>query len=482
MPTFKYKVRDKFGKAVSGVITGESKEAVAKHLESMRYAPISIAETKESAPAKFLGFLNKVSLSEVNLFSRQLVTLQRAGVPLLLSLDSLKKQTRNVYFKSVIQQMVADIESGNSLSAALSRYPRVFNELYISMVRAGEAAGTMDDMLDRLAGLGEEELLMRSRVKSATRYPLIVVMTLAVALSVILGFVIPRFAALFEGFKIPLPLPTRILLSLSAGLRQYWPVLIMAITGTVFGFFKLINTKEGRLWWDNFKLRVIIFGDLILMVTMSRFSRVTAILLKSGLPILQILDLVKRTTGNVIVERALDQIKTSVADGKGLSEPMRISALFPPMVVQMVAIERYFCRCGTWCSLLRGKMRRRGFSAVEFIVTCAILFVFIGTASFYFTTALKVFRESALKNQLADIRLSLKLYHMFQDKYPADIRGLLTEEFNLMPYSNAVLKKKYVDSATTDKEGYPLDPFGNRFVYRPDIGEVCSGTKIYEKW
>lgn len=338
MPTFKYKVRDKFGKAVSGVITGDTKETVAKHLEAMGYAPISIDEVKELRAIKFLKFFDKVSLEELNLFTRQLVTLQRAGLPLLLSLGALREQTSNACFKSVIREITTDIEGGNSLSVALSNHPNIFNELYVNMVKAGEAAGTLDDMLERLAQLGEDELLMRSRIKSAVRYPMIVVVTLVIAFFVIVGFVLPRFAALFAGFKITLPLPTRILLGTSVFMKRFWFLVLIVIIGGIIGFLRFINSKTGRPIWDNFKLKVFVFGQLILMITMSRFSRVTAVLLKSGLPILHILDLVKKTVGNVIIERSIEHIKSSVAEGKGISEPMKVSRLFPPMVVQMVAI------------------------------------------------------------------------------------------------------------------------------------------------
>lgn len=338
MAAFKYKVRDKFGKAVNGVITSETKETVGKHLEGMGYAPISIEEIKEPKALKFLNFFNRISPEEINLFTRQLVTLQKAGLPVLLSMDALKKQTTNDHFKSVIQQVMADIEAGNSLSAALSNHPNIFNELYVNMVKAGESAGTLDDMLERLAQLGEDEVLMRSRVKSAMRYPLIVVVTLAAAFFVIVGFVIPRFGALFSGFKVKLPLPTRILLGLSAFVKQLWfLVLILCIAG-LYGFTKFINSNAGKPIWDNFKLKVYVFGQLNLMIIMSRFCRVTAVLLKSGLPILYILELVKKTVGNAIVERSIEQIKSSVAEGKGISDPMKVSRLFPPMVVQMVAI------------------------------------------------------------------------------------------------------------------------------------------------
>jgi type II secretory pathway component PulF len=301
----------------------------------MGYTPISIEELRQ---IKALNVFKKVSLDELNLFTTQLLTLQRAGLPILLSLSAVNKQTRNEYFNSVIQQVITDIEGGGGLSSALANHPDVFNDLYVNMIKAGESSGALDDMLQRLAQLGEDELLMRSRVKSAVRYPMIVVATIFIALFVVLGFVIPKFATLFSSFKVQLPLPTRILLGLSGFITKFWFLVLIMIAGAVFGFIKFINGKQGRPIWDRFKLKLYVFGQLNLMIIMARFCRVASILLKSGLPILQILELVKKTVGNVIVERSIDNIKDSVAEGKGISEPMKVSALYPPIVVQMVAI------------------------------------------------------------------------------------------------------------------------------------------------
>lgn len=338
MGTFRYKVRDKFGKAVSGVISGDTKETVAAHLSSMGYAPISVEEIRQSRVAGVLKFFNRVSLEDLNLFTRQLVTLQKAGLPLLSGLAAIRRNTENRYFALVIGQIMADIESGSGFSAALAGRPGIFNELYVNMVKAGESAGTLDDMLERLAQLGEDELLMRSRIKSAFRYPAIVAATLVGAFFVVVGFVLPRFAVLFASYKVRLPLPTRLLLAVSVVIKNFWFVILLVLAAALFASIRFIKSPIGRPLWDGFKLRVYVFGRLMLMIVMSRFSRVAAMLIKSGLPILQVLELVKKTIGNIIVERAVENIRSSVAEGKGISEPMRISNLFPSMVVQMVAI------------------------------------------------------------------------------------------------------------------------------------------------
>ncbi|MEI8175801.1 MAG: type II secretion system F family protein [Candidatus Omnitrophota bacterium] len=338
MSKIHYKARNKFGKLVTGVIADQPKDTIAKNLEAMGYVPVEITEVKHDWFSWFPGLFNRVSSQERTHFTRQLATLQKAGIPIIQSFGALKKEITSEYFRSVIQLIITAIEEGNSLSSALAQHPAIFNDLYVNMVKAGEEAGNLNDMLERIAQLEEDEMIMRQRIQTATRYPMIVIGTLAAAFIVVVGFVLPKFSALFKGFKTALPLPTRILLGLSVFMRNYWILVLLAVVAAVIIFVRFINSARGRPVWDYFKLKVFIFGKLMLMITMSRFCRMTAVLLKSGLPILHILDLVKKTVGNVIVERAVDQIKASVLQGKGMGEPMRESKLFPPMVVQMVSI------------------------------------------------------------------------------------------------------------------------------------------------
>lgn len=319
---------------------GEDKNSVAKHLSAMGYIPISIEESKELGFGlpKLFGIFNKVAIDDLNLFTRQLTTLQKAGIPLLSSLNILEKQAKNKYFKDVIKEISGLVESGSSLSDAMARYPKIFSELYVNMVKAGEASGLLDEILTRLSEFGEKEADTRSKVQVATRYPIMTLFALFVAFMIIVTFVIPKFSAVFAQFKTALPLPTRMLLGLSVFLKNYWYLAILGITGCAYLFIRYINTKDGRLRWDTVKLKAPVFGQLFSMFAMARFSRTMSILIKSGLPILQVLDLSSRTVANTLISRSIDNVAMSVKEGKGISEPMRISGLFPPIVVSMVGI------------------------------------------------------------------------------------------------------------------------------------------------
>lgn len=340
MPNFRYRARDKFGKSVSGVMSGADRNVVASHLGGMGYVPVSIEESNELGGGlpKIVEIFSGVTLADINVFTRQLLTLQKAGVPLLAGLSIIEKQTKNKLFKDKIKEILADIEHGLSLSDAISKHPRLFDEFYINMIKAGEASGLMEDILARLLEFGEKEADTKSKIKAAVRYPVITLMALAGAFVTVVTFVIPKFSAVFAQFKTTLPLPTRILLGLSFTMRHYWYIIVTILAVLVFLFVRYINTKKGRLRWDSFKLKVPIFGPLVSMFAMARFTRTMSILLKSGLPILQVLDMAARTSDNAVISMAVDNIAASVKEGKGISEPMRLSGVFPLMVVSMVAI------------------------------------------------------------------------------------------------------------------------------------------------
>lgn len=339
MPNYQYKARDKFSKPLSGVMSADDENAVAVKLNQLGYTPISIIETQqESRVTKFLGLVVKVKFSDLNMFTRQLATLQKAGLPILLSLSALREQAQNKVFKEVIAQITRDIESGSNLSGALERYPRIFNSLYINMVASGEASGRLDQVLERLATLREHDQSIRLRIKSSTRYPIIVVIAMIVGFVVLTTLVVPRYAKIYERYTAALPLPTQILLGINYAVTKLWWLLI--ILGTTFYLFfkQYINTKIGRVSWDSLKLKVPVFGPLVLNLSISRFTRITGTLMRSGIPILKILDIAAGSTGNEIVSKAIINIRNNVMEGKGMSEPMKISGLFPPIVTQMVSV------------------------------------------------------------------------------------------------------------------------------------------------
>jgi len=339
MPIFRYKARDSFSRSVSGTTTAESRDAAAKKLQELNYVPILIEETHEAHFSSVLArFSQGVKSEEVSVFTRQLYSLQKAGLPLLSSLESIAQQTNNKFFKAVIENVSSDIRGGLSFSDSLKKHGRIFDGVYIAMVKAAESGGNIVVVLEQLVALIERDIDTRSRIKAATQYPLIAFIILCIGFLVVVTFVIPRFAAVYSQFKAALPLPTRILIGINVAIHNYWFIFFPVTGAVIYAFIRFINTTPGRIIWDNFKLKIPVLGPLVTMMIMSRFARVTAILMKSGVPILEVFDLVASTTGNVIITRAILSVKESVNQGKGISEPMKVCGLFPPGVVQMVAV------------------------------------------------------------------------------------------------------------------------------------------------
>lgn len=343
MAVYHYKARDKEGTLFTGEIDSMSKEAVAAQLDSLGYFPVLIEEKRTSVFSAELswdlwGWVQPVTLEDLIVFTRQLGTLLGAGLSFLTTFDALIQQTENKRFKKVIMLMRNDVEAGRSFSDALAKHPKIFNDLYVSMVKAGEVGGVLDEMLDRLASMAEHEAEVRARIKAATRYPKIVIVSLGVAFVILVTFVIPKFAAMYANFKAQLPLPTRILIFINNLVQNYWPWMIGVVALIVFGILRYIRTEKGKLQWDELKLKLPIFGEIFLKSALSRFARVFATLNRSGLPILQTLEIVARTVNNAVISRVIQSIRESARQGRGLSQPMRMSGIFPPVVIQMMAV------------------------------------------------------------------------------------------------------------------------------------------------
>ncbi len=340
MPTYIYKVRNQSGELLSGVIDAPTPEAVAEQLFSKGYTPIKI-EAGEKIKSSIYGgwqLFDRVKAEDLIVFSRQLATLVTSGISFLRSLDTLSEQTKSRRLRKIIEEVRKDIEGGSSFSAALSKFPRIFSPLYVSMIRVGEEGGVLDDILERLASLLEHEAATRARLKAATRYPTIVIVAITIAFFVLTTFVVPKFAVLYQSSKVALPLPTRVLIFINKAIRIYWPLLIAGVAGVVFAIRGYIKTPAGRWNWDKLKLRIPIIGSVVEKTVMSRFARIFSTLYRSGIPMLHTLDIVSGTLGNVIIARAVEVIKESVREGKGLAQPMASTMAFPPMVTQMVAV------------------------------------------------------------------------------------------------------------------------------------------------
>ena len=340
MPLYHYRARDKDGALLTGTIEAARKEGVADQLAGMGHIPVLIEEHEPSPLSGLdLGALfAKVTSQDLIIFSRQLSTLMSAGIPFIQSLVTLERQSESPRLKAAIAQIRRDVEGGSSLSDALARQPKIFNKLYVSMVRAGETAGILDDILSRLALLAEHEAETRERVKTAVRYPLIVVIAICAAFAFLVAFVIPKFAGIFAQFKTELPLPTRVLININYIVQNYWYLIILSVILAVWGVIWYVGTPAGRWQWDRLKLRLPVFGILFQKVALSRFARTFGAMQKSGISMMLTIEIASETVGNVVIARAVDDMGASLRDGKGLTTPMVSSGLFPPLVIQMMSV------------------------------------------------------------------------------------------------------------------------------------------------
>jgi type IV pilus assembly protein PilC len=339
--TFSYKVRDRTGKLVEGQLEAENAQLVVSKLRSMGYVPIEIEQQGKqrlSADLKIPGLSNRVKLKDVAVFSRQFSTMINSGLSMLRSLYILAEQTESKPLAETVSQVRMDVERGSSLSAALAKHPKAFNRLYVSMVRAGEAGGVLDSVLARLATTIEKQVELRRKVKSAMTYPAVVSCLVLLMVTAMLLFVIPMFQNIFKELGGTLPVPTQILIKISSIVREWWYVVFLGEIAFVWGFRRWINSEEGRKRWDKIKLRMPVFGGLVRKTALARFGRTLSALVRSGVPILESLDIVCETAGNWVVADAVRDTAQHVKRGEPLSRQLEQHPVFPPMVVQMMAV------------------------------------------------------------------------------------------------------------------------------------------------
>jgi type IV pilus assembly protein PilC len=341
MPTsYAYKVRDREGKMAAGSMEAESEEAVVSRLRQLGYAPISIEAEKGAglkAEVKLPG-AGRVKLKDLAVFSRQFATMINSGLSLLRALTILGEQTSNRRLGEVIIQVRAEVEKGTSLSAAMARHPKVFNRLYVSMVRAGEIGGFLDQVLVKVAETFEKEVELRGKIRSAMTYPVVVFTMVIGIVAAMLIFNVPTFESLYESLGGTLPLPTRMLMNASNILRRFFPLVVLGMIVLTFLFRRWKASQKGRYQWDKFKLKVKVFGPLFHKTALSRFSRTLSTLIRSGVPILQALEIVGETVNNQVISRAVRDVQDSVREGESLATPLSKHAAFPAMVVQMMAV------------------------------------------------------------------------------------------------------------------------------------------------
>lgn len=341
MPFFAYKGRDSNGASVEGVLESADSNAIANQLFNLKITPIEIKERKHAKASTSISinlFEEKIETLDVMLFSRQMYTLLKAGIPIMSALNGLQASTNNKAFAIVIGNIRESLGSGRELSAALALHPAVFSSFYINMVRVGETTGMLETVFMRLFDHLDFERFMRDQIKSALRYPTFVVIAMGVAIVVVNLFVIPAFAKVFQSFGAELPLMTRVLLGFSNFMLVAWPYLLVGSIGGFFLFRSYIATSIGKYKWDSFKLKTPIAGKIIHKATMARFARSFALASKSGVPITSGLKLVAQTADNDFVGRKIDQMREGVERGESILRTATNSGVFNPIVLQMIAV------------------------------------------------------------------------------------------------------------------------------------------------
>lgn len=343
MPTFQYTGRDNQGQTVDGNVEANSVDAVATQLLNTGITPLNIIqaekEQKESSSLNFDFSKNKKpTLDDLVLFSRQMYTLMHAGVPIVRSITGLADTTRNQVLQNTLQAVRREIEGGHELSTALAQHPDIFSHLFISMVQVGENTGNLDEVFLQISGYLEREKNTRDQIKAAMRYPIFVIIAITIAMFIINMWVIPTFAKVFAGFNAELPLPTRILLSISDFTVNYWYILIGALLVIFFSFKHYIKTEKGHWQWDRFITRIPIIGSIVLRATLARFARSFSMSLKAGVPLVTGLTLVSRAVDNVYIGGHIADMRNGIERGDTLTRTAAATEMFTPLIIQMLAV------------------------------------------------------------------------------------------------------------------------------------------------
>lgn len=341
MTRYIYKARDRFGVEKSGYLDAPSQKDASALLEIKKLTPISIIpKVIESVEIeKFLKKIErKVRIEDLIIFTQQLSSLVNSGVNLIESLDAVHDQIKSGQLKSAIKSVKGSIEEGSSFSDALQKHPKIFSNFMVNMIKAGEKAGILGKILDRTSKILEKELDTQKKIQSSIRYPVLVLFALSIAFIVIVTFIIPRFSIIYSSFKSDLPLPTRILININFAVRNYWFLFFAGIGAFSFAFKKAIENPKGRLEFDRFLLKLPVFGALITKIILSRFSRMLSAMLNAGITVVESLTISSRTTGNELMAKIILSVKEDIIKGETLSSSMKSASIFPPVVVQMVAV------------------------------------------------------------------------------------------------------------------------------------------------
>ncbi len=334
---YQWKGRTNKGETLSGEYECEDRKGVGEYLRKRR---IVITSIKKKPKDIQIGFLKKtkVGVKDLSVFTRQFATMVNAGLPLVQCLDVLGRQLDKPHFKKVVQQVTSDVEGGSTLAESLEKHPKVFSDLFVNMIAAGEAGGILDVILSRLAVFLEKADALQRKVKGAMTYPIIVLTVAGGACIFMLMFVIPVFAKMFSDFGGTLPAPTRIVMALSNFLKSYWWALAGGSTALTLAFKRYRATQKGKMVTDRLALRIPILGTVLRKSAVARFTRTLGTLIGSGVPILHGLEITSKTAGNAVIQKAIQDTAVSISQGDTIALPLKESGVFPPMVVQMISI------------------------------------------------------------------------------------------------------------------------------------------------
>lgn len=343
MPTYAYVAKDAQGKPFKGTTEAENEKILVKRLREQGYWVTSVAKQRAAAAEgakkkKKMLFGGKVKLNHLSVFCRQFATMINAGVSLVRCLAILEQQTASPKLREIIRDIQTQVEGGMTLSKALSKYPLVFSNLFIGLVRAGEIGGVLDESLDRLATFLEKDMELRRKVKAAMTYPTLVMVAAFFIVTGLVTFILPKFMAIFKDFKVTMPASTQFLMNVSHFMTTKWYFLLIGLVLFRIAFGKYIRTKTGKRQWDWLKLKMPVFGGLNHKIAVARFSRTLGTLMTSGVPILQALETVAGAIDNDILSSAVLEARNAIREGARIGEPLERSGLFPPMVVHMITI------------------------------------------------------------------------------------------------------------------------------------------------
>jgi general secretion pathway protein F len=347
MPVYEYIALDKTGKNTKGIIDADNPQTARQKLRSSDVFPIELKETfaqPKDLPTghiSFSSFFHRVASREISSMTRQLATLLNAGIPLVSALEALITQATNPLLKKILSEVKESVNEGNGLSFSLSKHPKYFSQIYVNMVHAGEASGSLDMVLERLADFSENQEALKGRIRAAMAYPIIMSIIGVLALMVLVTFVVPRFVEVFNEMEQTLPVPTLIVIGASKLVKSFWWAILIVITAVVYGVRQFKKTDKGSRLWDKIKLEAPVLGTINIKMAMARFGRTLGSLTQSGVPLIASLQIVRNIADNSLFADVIDNAVEEIQAGKSLAVPLSRSKWVPPVVIQMISVGEH---------------------------------------------------------------------------------------------------------------------------------------------